>query len=224
MLAEIRERCPVAHVRMYDGSDATLLTKHADIRAVLGADGVSADTNRPGFPHASETARSIRMGQQVFARMDAPVHTEHRRMVSRAFLMPRVRALRPRLETMVDEMLDRLRTLPQQADLVAEFANQVPSRVIVELLALPLSDSGFFQNRLEVWHSLSSTPAESSQAKQDLTGYLAEAIEPPPGKPRRRPDERAHRQAARHRETCHSSSSCRSCTCCWWADTRPPPT
>ena len=176
-LAAIRERCPVAHVRMYDGSDATLLTRHADIRAVLGADGVSADTNRPGFPHASETARSIRMGQQVFARMDAPVHTEHRRMVSRSFLMPRVRALRPRLEAMVDAMLDRLRTLPQPADLVAEFANQVPSQVIVELLALPLSDSGFFQNRLEVWHSLSSTPAESSQAKQDLTGYLAEAID-----------------------------------------------
>jgi cytochrome P450 len=175
-LAEIRERCPVAHVRMYDDSDATLLTRHADIRAVLGADGVSADTNRPGFPHASETARSIRMGQQVFARMDAPVHTEHRRMVSKAFLMPRVRALRPRLETMVDEMLDQLQTVPQPADLVAEFANRVPSRVIVELLALPLSDSGFFQNRLEVWHSLSSTPAESSQAKRELTDYLADAI------------------------------------------------
>jgi cytochrome P450 len=161
---------------MYDGSDATLLTRHADIRAVLGADGVSADTNRPGFPHASETARSIRMGQQVFARMDAPVHTEHRRMVSKAFLMPRVRALRPRLETMVDEMLDQLQTKPQPTDLVAEFANRVPSRVIVELLALPLSDSGFFQNRLEVWHSLSSTPAESSQAKRELTDYLADAI------------------------------------------------
>jgi hypothetical protein len=176
VLKELREQCPVAHVRMYDGSDATLLTKHADIRAVLAAADVSADTNRPGFPHASETARSIRMGQRVFARMDAPVHTEHRRMVSRAFLMPRVRALRPRLEAMVDEMLDRLRELPQPADLVTEFANQVPSRVIVELLALPLSDSGFFQNRLEVWHSLSSTPAESSQAKQDLTDYLADAI------------------------------------------------
>jgi cytochrome P450 len=161
---------------MYDGSDATLLTRHADIRAVLAAEDVSADTNRPGFPHASETARSIRMGQRVFARMDAPVHTEHRRMVSRAFLMPRVRALRPRLEAMVDEMLDRLQARPQPADLVTEFANQVPSRVIVELLALPLSDSGFFQNRLEVWHSLSSTPAESAQAKQDLTDYLADAI------------------------------------------------
>ena len=176
VLRELREQCPAAHVRMYDGSDATLLTRHADIRAVLAAADVSADTNRPGFPHASATARSIRMGQRVFARMDAPVHTEHRRMVSRAFLMPRVRALRPRLEAMVDEMLDRLRELPQPADLVTEFANQVPSRVIVELLALPLSDSGFFQNRLEVWHSLSSTPAESSQAKQDLTDYLADAI------------------------------------------------
>jgi cytochrome P450 len=176
VLKELREQCPIAHVRMYDGSTATLLTKHADIRAVLGAEGVSADTNRPGFPHASETARSIRMGQRVFARMDPPTHTEHRRMVSRPFLTPRVRELKPRLETMVEEMLDRLQALPQPADLVTEFANQVPSRVIVELLALPLYDSGFFQNRLEVWHSLSSTPDESAKAKMDLTDYLADAI------------------------------------------------
>jgi cytochrome P450 len=176
VLKEIREECPVASVHLYDGSTATLLTKHADIRAVLSADGVSADTNRPGFPHASETARSIRMGQRVFARMDAPTHTEHRRMVNRDFLMPHARKLKRRLEHMVDEMLDQLETLSPPVDLVAEFANQVPSRVVVELLGLPLSDSGFFQDRLEVWHSLSSTPADSAQAKVDLTEYLADVI------------------------------------------------
>jgi cytochrome P450 len=176
VLKEIREQCPIALVHMYDGSTATLLTKHADIRAVLGADGVSANTNRPGFPHASETARSIRMGQRVFARMDAPTHTEHRRMVNRDFLMPHVRQLRPRLEKIVDQTLDRFEMLSRPADLVAEFANQVPSRVIVELLGLPLADSGFFQDRLEVWHSLLSTPTESAQAKVDLSEYLADVI------------------------------------------------
>jgi cytochrome P450 len=176
VLNEIRERCPIARVHMYDGSKATLLTKHADIRAVLSADGVSADTNRAGFPHASETARSIRMGQRVFARMDAPTHTEHRRMVNRDFLMPHVRKLQPNLEKMVEELLDRLDTLPRPVDLVAEFANRLPSRVIVELLGLPLADSGLFQDRMEVWHSLSSTPAESAQAKVDLTDYLADVI------------------------------------------------
>jgi cytochrome P450 len=161
---------------MYDGSTATLLTRHADIRAVLSAEGVSADTTRPGFPHASETARAIRTGQRVFARMDAPTHTEHRRMVSADFLIPRVRQLRPRLETMVEELLDRLVSLPQPADLVQEFANQLPSRVIVELLDLPIADSAFFQDRLEVWHSMSSTPEVSTKAKQDLTDYLADVI------------------------------------------------
>jgi cytochrome P450 len=176
VLKEIREQCPLAPVQMYDGSTATLLTKHADIRAALSADGVSADTNRPGFPHASETARSIRMGQRVFARMDAPTHTEHRRMVNRDFLMPHVRQLKPRLEEIVDQTLDRFEMLSRPADLVAEFANKVPSRVIVELLGLAVADSGFFQDRLEVWHSLLSTPTESAQAKVDLTEYLADVI------------------------------------------------
>jgi cytochrome P450 len=185
VLEEIRERCPVARVRMYDGSMATLLTRHADIRAVLSAEGVSADTNRSGFPHVSETARSIRMGQRVFARMDSPTHTEHRRMVNRDFLMPHVRQLRPRLEKMVDEMLDRFEMLARPVDLVAEFASRVPSTVIVELLGLPLAESGFFQDRLEVWHSLSSTPAESAQAKVDLTEYLADVIAERRGSPGR---------------------------------------
>jgi cytochrome P450 len=176
MLKELRDTCPVAQVNMYDGTTSTLLTKHADIKAVLSAAGVSADTTREGFPHASETARAIRTGQKVFARMDAPTHTEHRKMVSFDFLVPRVRAMRPRLEAMVEEMLDRLATLPQPLDLVREFANQLPSRVIVELLDLPLEDSSFFQDRLETWHSMSSTPDESTQAKQDLTEYLAEFI------------------------------------------------
>lgn len=176
ILAELRERCPVTQVNMYDGTTSTLLTKHADIKAVLVADGVSADTTKEGFPHASETARAIRTGQKVFARMDAPTHTEHRRMVSFDFLIPRVRAMRPKIEAMVEEMLDRLATLPQPLDLVQEFANQLPSRVIVELLDLPLADSSFFQDRLEVWHSMSSTPEESTKAKQDLTDYLAKFI------------------------------------------------
>jgi cytochrome P450 len=77
---------------------------------------------------------------------------------------------------MVEELLDRLDTLPRPVDLVAEFANRLPSRVIVELLGLPLADSGLFQDRMEVWHSLSSTPAESAQAKVDLTDYLADVI------------------------------------------------
>ena len=176
MLKELRDKCPVARVNMYDGTTSTLLTKHADIKAVLSAAGVSADTTRVGFPHASETARAIRTGQKVFARMDAPTHTEHRKMVSFDFLVPRVRAMRPRLEAMVEEMLDRLATLPQPLDLVREFANQLPSRVIVELLDLPLEDSSFFQECLETWHSMSSTPDESTQAKADLTDYLAEFI------------------------------------------------
>jgi cytochrome P450 len=176
LLAELRATCPVAHVGLYDGSTATLLTTHADIRAALSTPDASADTTRPGFPHASETARAIRTGQRVFARMDDPVHSAHRRMVTRDFLLPRVREMRPQIEQMVQEMLDHLESLPQPADLVAEFANQAPSRVMIEILDLPVSDGPFFQNRLEVWHSLSSTPEQSTQAKRDLTDYLAGLI------------------------------------------------
>ena len=49
-LKDLQERGPLAKVRLWDGSEAWLVTRHAEQRAVLGDARVSADTDRPGWP------------------------------------------------------------------------------------------------------------------------------------------------------------------------------
>lgn len=72
---------------------------------------------------------------------DPPDHARLRRLVARAFTPRTVERLQPRVETLVDEMLDRLR--PEgSADLLAELALPLPIAVICELLGIPERERG----------------------------------------------------------------------------------
>jgi cytochrome P450 len=67
---------------------------------------------------------------------DPPNHTRLRRLVSKAFTPRSVDALQPRVETLVDEALDRVAD-KGRADIVAELAFPLPFTVISEMLGAP---------------------------------------------------------------------------------------
>lgn len=75
---------------------------------------------------------------------DEPDHRRLRRLVERAFQIRTVEAMRPRLEALADEALDRLAqraaAAPRGVDLLAEFCRPYPLSVICELLGLPVED------------------------------------------------------------------------------------
>lgn len=75
---------------------------------------------------------------------DEPDHRRLRSLVEQAFLRQSVEALRPRLEALADEALERLEEqaarAPGGVDLVAGFALPFPLAVICELLGLPPED------------------------------------------------------------------------------------
>jgi cytochrome P450 len=75
---------------------------------------------------------------------DEPDHRRLRSLVEQAFARQSVEALRPRLEVLADEALDRLAEQaarsPGGVDLVAHFARPFPLSVICELLGLPPED------------------------------------------------------------------------------------
>lgn len=75
---------------------------------------------------------------------DEPDHRRLRSLVERAFQVRSVEALRPRLEALADEALDRLAERATAGrgtvDLLAEFARPYPLSVICELLGLPPED------------------------------------------------------------------------------------
>jgi cytochrome P450 len=75
---------------------------------------------------------------------DPPDHRRLRSLVDQAFQRQSVEALRPRLEALADEALDRLATQaarsPGGVDLLAHFARPFPLAVICEMLGLPPED------------------------------------------------------------------------------------
>jgi cytochrome P450 len=70
---------------------------------------------------------------------DPPDHTRLRRLVSHAFTPPAIERLRPEVQKLVDELLDRVEALGEM-DAIADLARPVPSTVICRMLGVPLED------------------------------------------------------------------------------------
>jgi cytochrome P450 len=182
----LREQQPIARVRLFDGRPAWLITRYDDVRAILSDPRVSADDSRPGFPAFGDTPP---IGARVFLRMDAPDHTVFRRMLSKNFMVRRIEAMRPDIQRLVDETIDRmLASTERSADLVQELALPVPSTVLSWVLGVHPEDRVFFNKAAErLTRDQSQLLRDQDQADPqvvarlqqtmlELTGYVAKVV------------------------------------------------
>jgi cytochrome P450 len=96
---------------------------------------------------ASVAPASMRLiSENALLFIDAPQHGRVRRLVAKAFSPRRVEALRPRLEAMVDEMLDKMEGATS-FDLMDTVAGPFPIMAISELLGVSEND----HQRLHDW-------------------------------------------------------------------------
>ncbi|MFD7451114.1 cytochrome P450 [Kitasatospora sp. NPDC059827] len=165
---------PIGRISLWDGSPSWLLTRHEDIKAVLSDARFSSDSTRPGFPFVSAGARQLNNGQPVFIRMDDPEHARLRRMLTGEFMIKKVEALRPEVQRIADELLDKMTEGRTGADLVREFALPLPSLVICLLLGVPYQDHEFFQECSRVLLRRDSSVEDVIAAQARLTDYLEE--------------------------------------------------
>jgi cytochrome P450 len=68
--------------------------------------------------------------------LEPPAHTRLRTLVNRAFVSRQVERLRPRIEALANELIDRLETEPV-VDLVPAYATPIPVTVIADMLGVP---------------------------------------------------------------------------------------
>jgi cytochrome P450 len=132
--------------------------------------------------------------------VDPPDHTRLRRLVSAAFSPRRVEGLRPRVQTIVDDLLDDIagQGPDSRVDLVAAFAFPLPFTVICELLGVPEMDRGAMGRSLTAMLVPTSTPAEYARAKLASDAVVAMLGRARPGqaghargRPRERVDQRS---------------------------------
>ncbi|MFI5758704.1 cytochrome P450 [Streptomyces sp. NPDC051569] len=175
--ATLRESAPVSPIRLWNGQVAWLLTRYEDQRAVLTDPRFSSDVTRPGHPTQSEGVKARRdSGNLPFLVRDDPEHNHIRRMFTGHFTVKRIAAMKPRIQQIIDDLLDTMEAAGPPADLVAAFALPMPSLVISELLGVPHQDHGLFQRAARTLVTLDSTAEQSKAAADELASYLSDLI------------------------------------------------
>ena len=136
----MREQDPI---HWNDQIPAWFLTRHRDVVELLRDDRFSADRTRSArFTPPKPDPRRAGTSMQV---LDPPEHTRLRGLVSKAFTPRMVERLKPRIEEITADLIDRLDG-SGVVDLVSGLAYPLPVIVIAEMLGVPTKDRKTFQN------------------------------------------------------------------------------
>lgn len=121
-----------------------VLTAYDDVKTAIHGGPYSADRLTPFFEHQKQKT-GVPLGQvaaylnrwMVFR--DPPDHTRLRGLVNRAFTTRVVRSMRPRIQAIVDDLLDAA-AAKGRIDVIADFAYPLPASVIMHMLGVPRGD------------------------------------------------------------------------------------
>jgi cytochrome P450 len=176
--ARLRERCPVAPVTLPSGDEATLVTRHADVRAVLA----DPRFTRPSAGRGARVA-DVESGGVFNSEMGAalpqhgPEHLRWRRMIGRWFTVKRMNALRPAIEAMAEQLIDEMVAKGAPADLKAGLGFPLPVWVICDMLGVPDTDRERFAHWSDMMLSMTRfTEAEMVAAQREFGAYMASHI------------------------------------------------
>jgi cytochrome P450 len=138
MYARLRAEDPVHWSALME---AWVLTRYDDVAAVLTDSRFSADRRQARNRFAEEIARREEefgpFGRtRTMLTSDPPEHTRLRRLVSKAFTPRMVEGLRPRIQEIVDELLDAV-ARNGRMDVIRDLAYPLPVIVIAEMLGVP---------------------------------------------------------------------------------------
>lgn len=170
----LRAERPITKVILdFDGSPVWLVTSYEDVKAILTDVRFSSDFSTPGFP-ARLTSQPP--GPGTFIRMDPPDQTRLRHLLHPELSRRRIDALRPTVQQIVDELVDTMTASDPPADLIAQFALPLPSRVITLLLGIPYEDREFFHYTTRVMGEQTTPPRERLRVRNDLKDYLEKLV------------------------------------------------
>jgi cytochrome P450 len=156
---------------------AFLASRHAEVSLVLrdkrfGKDFVDRTVRRYGPQVMEEPVfRSMR---HWMLQQDPPDHTRLRGLVVKAFTARRVEDMRPRIQAIVDETLDRIAPRGHM-DLIEDFAFRLPVTIICDMLGIPAEHREVFYTSSRTGGRLLDpvplSPAEIAEANTASAAY-----------------------------------------------------
>jgi cytochrome P450 len=159
LLATLRASEPVYRTTLPDKTPVWLLTRYADVNALL------KDERFPKNRRTALTPEQLRKLPWVppmfrplernMLDLDEPDHTRLRALVHKAFTPRLVERMRERVQALADELLESVATRGEM-DLIADYALPLPMTIITEILGVPTADRHKFHKWSKAVVSLSS--------------------------------------------------------------------
>jgi len=147
MYRALRENSPISQSAIME---AWILTRYEDVDFVLNDPRFSADRSTARNRYAEMMAQQQQefgpfSRAQTMLTSDPPDHTRLRRLVSKAFTPRAVENLKPRIQEIVDHLLDNAEK-EGGFDLVTALGYPLPVIVIAEMLGVPPEDRDRFKH------------------------------------------------------------------------------
>jgi cytochrome P450 len=180
---QLRAVAPVWQAPVERLGNPWVITQHADASTLVRSSALIKDERVLGLSGIGEGGAFIGVLERMFAFQPPPRHTRMRSLVNRAFTPRSVERLRPRVQALVDTLLDSLEGRGEM-DLVAEFAFQVPVTVICQMLGAPVEDvprigewAGTFSRRADEGEELTPEMERlGDDAAASFVAYVKELI------------------------------------------------
>jgi pimeloyl-[acyl-carrier protein] synthase len=183
LFKRLREKDPVHYSEVFQG---WVVTRYDDVLSILRDSRWAADRMKIDDSRIADRVNQDTVQNQVMARtmltVDPPDHTRLRNLVNKAFTPRSVERVRPRIQEIVDHLLDEMDGAAD-ADVIRDLAYPLPVIVIAEMLGVPPED----RSRFKKWSSelvqtlgFDEDPEKAAIADQavlDLVDYFREVIQ-----------------------------------------------
>ena len=188
ILEAFRGQGPVHEVTFAHGAKVWLVTRYEEVRALVSDPRVSKDGRRMNELFARHSGAPVSEGEDPtgvgfdddlathMLNSDPPRHTRLRALVSKAFTAQRVERFRPRVEQVVDELLDGLAGR-HEVDLVKAFAERLPITIICDLFGIPEADREDFRMWGTKLVGAGQDPKEVADASKHVVDYASALID-----------------------------------------------
>ncbi|MEU9839571.1 cytochrome P450 [Actinomadura sp. NPDC048032] len=174
----LREIAPVVEVAFPGGVPAYLALTHRAAREILAGDNRTFARDPKHWPALHDGSipedwplRAIVQGDHLSTK-DGDDHRRLRGLVGKAFTPGRVREMEPRIQELVDSLLDDVVAAGDGVDLVPAFTEALPMAVICELFGVPEPDRARLRGWTAALLAHTTPPEEAFETQKALMAYL----------------------------------------------------
>ncbi|HEX8106171.1 MAG TPA: cytochrome P450, partial [Kofleriaceae bacterium] len=167
MLAPLRVEAPVYHDAV---GGRYVVTRHADVKALLANRELCVDPRKANPGTYAARLLAANGGAKIelsMIDMDAPDHRRVRSLVTKAFTVSAVEALRPKTRALAEQLLDAV-TEPE-FDFMPAFADPFPTTVIAEMLGIDPS----MRDQFKVWSTITIERFDPTNTAERLAEIVA---------------------------------------------------